>query len=742
MKTKRATTTAGLFLAGTLTSCNWLFDLKVDPFVPNESTEEEAGVGLSTYDGGSPSGSSATGQADASSSETTNSTETTQATSSSDPTSDPATSATASHGTSDSSLGLPPFTSGSTQATLTEDSTGDSSSLSPACGNGVPDDGESCDDRNRADFDGCSATCSVEDWSLQVNGVLSPAFDVGVTDYTVELPLFHEVLRLSGVSAEGTHLAVDDTTLGDGTWTSGTLPLGETLVRVNVVRGEDVVRTFRLRVTRGQPEQLYFKASNTGAGDMFGESIALSGDGNTLVVGAKYEDGSFASDGSANSDDLAEDAGAVYVFHRNPEGVWEQEAYLKSLSIGAGDLFGESVSLSADGQTLAVGAPAEDGGARDITNQNSPSDTRENSGAAYIFVRDGSVWSQQVYIKSSNSDAGDEFGKDVELSADGDTLAVGAPWEAGSVGGVSLGTGTNNTAGGSGAAYVFVRNASGAWSQQAYVKADEPGTLHRFGESLALSGDGNTLAVGSHWENHVLGAAEPVDAGDAGPVVNTLDKAGAAYVFGRSPNGVWSRQARLEGSHKGETFQFGFSVALNGDGSVLAVGANQEDINLPLPGGDTSSDDIRWNGGAVYMFTRAQDAWTEAAYLTAHNAGNNDYFGCDVALDAAGTMLTVGAYKEDGSGTLFSDGSNANDASYDSGAVYVFLRENGAWRQDRYVKAVNTGETDYFGANLALSDDGTTLAIGAYNEESTESGLSANPNVNGTSLAGAAYIAQ
>jgi hypothetical protein len=142
------------------------------------------------------------------------------------------------------------------------------------------------------------------------------------------------------------------------------------------------------------------------------------------------------------------------------------------------------------------------------------------------------------------------------------------------------------------------------------------------------------------------------------------------------------------------------------------------------------------------MFTRAQDAWTEAAYLTAHNAGNNDYFGYDVALDAAGTMLAVGAYKEDGSGTLFSDGSNANDASYDSGAVYVFLRDNGAWRQDRYVKAVNTGETDYFGANLALSDDGTTLAIGAYNEESTESGLSANPNVNGTSLAGAAYIAQ
>jgi hypothetical protein len=295
---------------------------------------------------------------------------------------------------------------------------------------------------------------------------------------------------------------------------------------------------------------------------------------------------------------------------------------------------------------------------------------------------------------------------------------------------------------GSGAAYVFVRNQTGAWAQQAYIKADTPGYMDLLGESLALSGDGDTLAVGVHWANHVLGVEEPVDAGDAGPIVTQLDNSGCAYVFKRSANGAWAQQARLEGSNLGETFQFGFSVALNHDGNILAVGANQEDLNLPPPGGDTSSSDIRWNGGAVYMFNRNNDSWVQDAYLTAHNAGNNDSFGFDLSLNAAGTMLAVGAYKEDGNGTLFSDGSNANDVSYDSGAVYVFFREDEGWTQRRYVKAVNTGETDYFGASVALSHDGTTLAIGAYNEENSESGLAANPNVNGANLAGAAYIVQ
>lgn len=743
MKTQWAPLVAGLFLAGTLSSCNWLFDLKVDPLIPTDPMEEEAGLRGPT-DGGSPSVPSATGPTDPSDpSDATHSPSSSHASSErTSPTSDLATSGTASHETSDGTEGTPSLTSGSTHATVTEYTTSESSLPPSDCGNGVTNDGEGCDDQNRDDFDGCSARCGIETWALEVNGVLSPAFDVAITEYSVQLPLFDEVLRLSGVSADGSHLAVEDATLGDGTWTSPTLPLGETLVRVNVVSGEEVVRTFRLRITRGQPVELYFKASNTGSGDMFGESVALSGDGNTLAVGAKSEDGSLASDGAANSDELAADAGAVYVFRRDEAGVWKQDAYVKSLNIGAGDLFGESVALSADGQTLAVGAPGDDGGAREISNQTMPSDTRTDSGAAYIFVYDGSHWWQQVYIKPSNADAGDEFGKDVELSASGDTLAVGAPWEAGTEGGIGLGIDTDNLTGGSGAAYVFVRNPSGAWSQQAYVKAEQPEYLARFGETLALSSSGDTLAVGAHWTNPVIEVQEPVDAGDAGTVPAPMDQAGAAYVFERAPYGIWSQQARLDGSRKGETFQFGFSVALSGDGNVLAVGANQEDVTLPLPGGDTSSDDTRWNGGAVYMFARNQETWTENAYLTASNPGNNDYFGHDVALDSTGKMLAVGAYKEDGSGTLFSDGSNANDAIYDSGAVYVFLEENGVWRQVRYVKAVNTGETDYFGAHVALSDDGTTLAIGSYNEEGTESGLDANPNLNGASLAGAAYIVQ
>ncbi len=749
MKTTGTRACASIFLAGTLTSCNWLFDLRVDPLAPASLPQAEAGAPTLPGDGGSEGPWSAT-----SSTDTSGASSATQATSSSWDTSStlptdsvtlsPASSSGSADYTSDTwavspldggNDAEPPFVTDST------DGTSDSTASPSSCGDGFTDDGETCDDRNRDDFDGCSAACREERWSLQVNGVLSPVFDVDTTEYAVKLPLFVDVLRLSGASPEGTHLSVEGTTLGDGTWTSGILPLGETLVRLNVVRGEEVVRTYRLRVTRGQPVELYFKASNTGSGDTFGESVALSGDGSTLAVGAKTEDGSIASDGGANSDELAADAGAVYVFQRSAQGVWVQEAYLKSLNIAAGDRFGDSVSLSADGQTLAVGASAEGGGAREISNSTNSPRTRPNSGAAYVFVRDGGLWQQQVYIKASNADEGDSFGQEVELSADGNTLAVTAPSEAGSEGGVSDGRGTNNGTPGSGAAYVFVRNQTGAWAQQAYIKADTPGYMDFLGESLALSGDGDTLAVGAHWANHIVSVEEPVDAGDAGPIITQLDNSGAAYVFRRSASGVWAQEAHLEGSNLGETFQFGFSVALSHDGNILAVGANQEDLNLPPPGGDTSSSDIRWNGGAVYMFMRDNETWTQDAYLTAHNAGNNDYFGFDVSLNAAGTMLAVGAYEEDGSGTLFSDGSSANNASADSGAVYMFVHEEW-WTQSRYVKAVNTGEFDYFGANVALSADGTTLAVGAYNEENIESGLAANPNVNGASLAGAAYIVQ
>src|SRR4029077_18725958 len=127
-------------------------------------------------------------------------------------------------------------------------------------------------------------------------------------------------------------------------------------------------------------------------------------------------------------------------------------------------------ALSRDGSTLAVGTPAESGGATGIGGDPSYSPGSVRSGAVYVFARRDNAWSQQAYVKASNTSAGDAFGISVSLSSDGNTLAVGAYLAD------SPGTGINGNQGGiadnnsnAGAVYVFTR-AGGAWSQQAYVK--------------------------------------------------------------------------------------------------------------------------------------------------------------------------------------------------------------------------------------------------------------------------------
>jgi hypothetical protein len=124
----------------------------------------------------------------------------------------------------------------------------------------------------------------------------------------------------------------------------------------------------------------YVKASNTGAGDQFGFSVALSGDGNTLAVGAYFEDSSTTGIDSTPND-LATDAGAVYVYTRTA-GAWSQQAYVKASNTGAGDLFGLSVALSGDGNTLAVGAIDEDSSTTGI--DSTPNDLAANAGAVYV----------------------------------------------------------------------------------------------------------------------------------------------------------------------------------------------------------------------------------------------------------------------------------------------------------------------------------------------------------------------
>jgi hypothetical protein len=252
----------------------------------------------------------------------------------------------------------------------------------------------------------------------------------------------------------------------------------------------------------------YFKASNSEAGDWFGGSVALSADGNTVAVGA------------SNEDQPAPDVGAVYVFAR-PGGTWSQEAYLKASTMQLDDLFGWSVALSADGNTLAATAFGEDSAATGVNGDQSDN-SADAAGAVYVFARSGSTWSQQAYIKASNTEGSDGFGS-VALSADGNTLAVAATLEDGGVTGID-GNQADNSAASAGAVYLYTRSGA-TWSQQAYVKASNTGAIDNFGGSVALSTDGNTLAVGVRNEDS---AATGIGGDQAN---NSATNSGAVYLY-------------------------------------------------------------------------------------------------------------------------------------------------------------------------------------------------------------------
>ena len=290
----------------------------------------------------------------------------------------------------------------------------------------------------------------------------------------------------------------------------------------------------------------YIKASNTGAGDQFGFSSALSDDGSTLVVGATGEASTATGIGGDQDDNAAPFAGAVYVYTRSGTS-WGPPVYIKASNTRAGDEFGMSVALSTDGSTLAVGAPFEASGAAGIGGNQADS-SAPSAGAVYLFTRRGTTWAQEAYIKASNPDTEDLFGISVALSANGSTLAVGAFFEASAATGIG-GDQADNAAAFAGAAYVFTRGGT-TWRQEAYIKASNTGAGDEFGASVALSGDGSSLAVGAPLE---ASAATGIDGNQAD---DSALNAGAVYVFSRSDT-TWRQEAYVKAAQTSNNAQFG-----------------------------------------------------------------------------------------------------------------------------------------------------------------------------------------
>ena len=421
-------------------------------------------------------------------------------------------------------------------------------------------------------------------------------------------------------------------------------------------------------------QQAYLQASNKDFDDRFGVSVAISGD--TVVVGANGEDSNATGVNGDQTDNSAAFAGAAYVFVRSGD-TWTQQAYLKASNTETMDQFGWWVAISGD--TVVVGAPGEDSDANGV-NGNQSDNNAPTSGAAYVFVRNGTTWSQQAYLKASNSDVNDQFG--VSVAIDDDTIVVGAYGEYSNATGVN-GNQTDNSAPFAGAAYVFVRNGV-TWSQQAYLKASNTDANDYFGNSVAISGD--TVAIGAYLE---ASNAKGINGNQSD---NSAAQAGASYIFVRSGT-TWSQQAYVKASNTDAGDFFGYAVALSGDTAV--VGAYFEGSNATGINGD-QNDNSTPGAGAAYVFVRNGTTWSQQAYVKAsHSSG---FFG--YALAVSGDTAVVGAFLE---------GSAAA-----AGAAYAFVRNGATWSQQAYLQASNSEAQDKFGISVAI--DGETGVIGAYLE--------------------------
>jgi len=639
------------------------------------------------------------------------------------------------------------------------------------------------------------------------SGTLSPSFDPDDITYTLTLPFLtpstYTMTSFSGDPSFTLTLDLTPVNSGDPVQLTAPDPGGSSLVRIRVrdTNGNETV--YEITVNRQSANNFaqgaYLKASNTGQSDFFAGSsppgtgtinsinggIAISGD--TIVVGALGEasagkgvdPGSFS--GPGQSDNSASLAGAAYVFVRDEFGIWTQQAYLKASNTEVafiGDLFGQSVAISGD--TIVVGATHESSDAAGVdTDPTGMSAAQTNndasrSGAAYVFVRSGTTWTQQAYLKASNS--GKEviipgilevlfFGWSVAIS--GDTIVVGTPDEnSARVGVFQPGPSPIPPPAGppppafysglSGAAYVFVRDGSGFWSQQAYLKASNNelnGFLDSFGEDVAISGD--TIVVGAQWEDS---NAKGVN-GDEDDDPSSFNNTGAAYVFFRSGT-TWTQQAYLKASNTGAGDRFGENVGISGN--TIVVASLFEDSGVagvdtdPTGTSAAQTNNSAFNSGAAYVFFRSGTTWSQQAYLKASNVEAGDQFTNSQifsGLAISGDSIVMGVSGEDSNATGV-NGDETDDPSTfnDSGAAYVFVRSGSTWTQEAYLKASNTqgpvgiSPGDAFG--FALDISGGTIVVGTPFESSAGKGVDpgsfSGPDQSDNSAisSGAAYVFQ
>jgi hypothetical protein len=372
-------------------------------------------------------------------------------------------------------------------------------------------------------------------------------------------------------------------------------------------------------------------------GDLFGLAVSVSAGGEYLLIGAPQDD------------ETAIDAGAAHVYRRLGM-AWLSQATLRAQDGASGDQFGRSVSIAADGLTALIGAWRE-------------GDTGfSQRGAAYIFTRNGSDWTQSAKMVASDAQATDQFGVSVSLDAAGETAVIGA-WQDDHSGLSDVG-----------AAYVFDRRGA-VWSQVTKLTAPaaDAGSFDNFGLAVAAAGEGGFLVIGAPFDDH----APP------GPM-----NAGSAFVYRLDPGG-WVLESRLSAMDAASNDWLGGAVAISASGFVVLAGARLDDH----PGGT--------NAGSAYAFKRFEGFWSQHYRLRAPDAAADDEFGADVALSAAGDRALIGAYRDD-------------DAGESSGAAYLHRDAGISWPMDAKLITDAPMAGDEFGRAVAIAPDAAHALVGAW----------------------------
>jgi FG-GAP repeat len=330
-----------------------------------------------------------------------------------------------------------------------------------------------------------------------------------------------------------------------------------------------------------------------------------------------------------------------------------------------------------------------------------------NNGGGYCLP------AQATRLRGEDTVNGDGLGMSVSLSSDGNTAVLGAPYH-------TVGSNSNQ-----GAVYVFGRNSTGSWVQQAELTASDGAVNDEFGWAVAISGDGKTILVGAPdamngtgasagtfyifvrsgpaawtlqkevkdgWSNpfHLgYSTALSADGNTALIGVNVGSYTWYAYVYKRSGS-VWNSGTLLTSSDQVAGDEFGTAVALSADGNTALIGAYNHTV-----GGNSGQ-------GTAYVFTNSGGTWSQQAELTASDGAMTDWFGYSVALSGDGNTALIGADNK----TI---GSNS-----DQGAAYVFTNSGGTWTQSTKLTASDGAASDYFGGSVSLNSDGSVALIGAY----------------------------